>query len=417
MTQSTHSYTPLAFSRTKAAVLWTSILNEPLLTLYSLCSFILHKDLGATIVQIGILTMLRPMASLASMYWSAIVVKHPHRILSNVIWAGVLSRLPFFFFPFIHDPWLFILSIGFYMMFYRAGTPAWVEILKLNLPQTKRGSIYSWGSSLGYIEGVLLAIGVGYLLDHHSGAWRYMFPVTATIGMMGVFLQKRIPISIEKEEPSTKEPFHIKESLLLPWKEAWRILKEDKDFLGYQWAVMLCGCGVMIIQPALPLFFMDHLGLSYTDLAIALSIWKGIGFAMTSPIWGKYFTRHTIYSFSTVIFIFMGSFPLLLLFAPINTIWVYIAYLAYGIAQAGCHLSWNLSGPYFAKEKNSASYSSVNILMVGLRGSTIPALGTFLCALCGPISLLFLGGGLCLYSAFFIRAWHSRKVKNHANAL
>lgn len=402
----------LSFSRTKLAVLWTSVLNEPLLTMYSLFAFILHKDLGASVLQIGVLTMLKPMASLCSLYWSSYVARKPSKILSNVIWAGVLSRIPFLFFPFIDNSWFFIAAIVFYIMLYRGGLPAWVEILKINLPEKVRGSIYSWGSAIGYIEGVLLALGVGYLLDNHAGMWKFMFPISAIIGLCGVMLQKRIPI--ETKEDKKEEPFTVPQLFLKPWKDSWNILKIDKSFRGFQLGVFICGFGVMVIQPALPLFFMDVLGLSYTDLAVALSIWKGIGYAVTSPVWGKYFSFVNIYRFTSYIFVFMGLFPALLLFAPIDTMWVYIAYLAYGVAQAGCHLSWNLSGPQFAKNEDSSLYSGVNILMVGVRGSFIPPLGSLLCTLLGPVAVLCFGAFLCFYSAYYIRGWMTKESRTKA---
>lgn len=408
MTQIVHS-AALRFSRTRLAVLWTSVLNEPLWTLYSLFAFILHKDLQATALQIGLLTMLKPMVSLFSMYWSTHIAKRPQKLLANVVWAGILSRVSFFFFPFIESPWILIGSVVFYMMLSRGGMPAWVEILKLNLPDKQRGTIYSYGSAFGYIEGVVLAVGIGYMLDHYHEAWRILFPISAIIGIVGVFLQSRIPLQ-ELPKYNSKEKLSVKAHITKPWKEAFSLLKENRGFRGFQWGIMLCGFGIMVIQPALPLFFMDYLHLSYTDLAIALSIWKGIGFAVTSPFWGKWFGLVNIYKFSSIIFLFMGFFPMLLLVAPVNVIWLYVAYLAYGIAQAGCHLSWNLSGPLFARDQDSSLFSSVNILMVGLRGSFVPPIGSLLCVAFGPIVVLAIGALFCFYSGLKMREFSK---KNH----
>jgi hypothetical protein len=397
----------LRFNRTKEAVLWTSVLNEPLLTLYALFAFILHKDLGASALQIGLLTMLKPMVSLLSMYWSALIARRPDRILANVVSAGILSRLSFFFFPFIDSPWILIASVVIYMMLSRGSMPAWVEILKMNLPGKNRSTIYSWGSAIGYIEGVVIAIGVGYLLDHYHEVWRYLFPISAFIGILGVILQARIPIEVLPESIENKE-LSFKEHVKKPWIEAFSVLKENKSFRDFQWGVMFCGFGIMVIQPALPLFFVNILGLSYTDLAIALSIWKGIGYSVTSPFWGKGFVNSNIYKFSSLIFVFMGLFPLLLLFAPIDHIWVYIAYLAYGVGSAGCHLSWNLSGPHFAQGSDSSTYSSINILMVGVRGSFIPPIGSLLCIALGPVFVLALGASFCFFSGILMNSWSKK---------
>lgn len=40
----------------------------------------------------------------------------------------------------------------------------------------------------------------------------------------------------------------------------------------------------MIIQPALPMFSVDTLHLSYTKALLALAVFKGIGFAAATPL-------------------------------------------------------------------------------------------------------------------------------------
>lgn len=393
--------------RTRLAVIGTSILNEPLWTLYTLFAFILHKDLHSTALQIAVLTMLRPLISIFSLYWSSSILKKPHKLLNNVLWTGVLSRIPFLFFPLIGNPWIMIACIVFYTMLYRGGMPGWIEILKQNLPGKRRGMIFSLGSAMGYVEGVILAIGVGFLLDNFEGSWRWMFPLSAFLGIIGVFLQSRIPMEI-KASIGTEEgtmPATFKEYLFKPWQQAWELLRARPDFGCYQWGIMLCGIGIMVIQPALPLFFVDVLGLSYTDLAIALSICKGLGFAATSPIWGRWLAKMSIFNISGFVFLFMALFPFFLLLAPLNVIWVYIAYIAYGIAQAGSHLTWHLSGTLFAREENSSLYSSVNVMMVGIRGSVVPPIGSFLCVLLGPLAVLGTGLFFCLFGGYKILSY------------
>ena len=137
----------------------------------------------------------------------------------------------------------------------------------------------------------------------------------------------------------------------------------------------------MILQPALPKFFMDVLGLSYTELSIALNLCKGIGFVLTSQIWANGMHKTDILRFSTLVIVLGAVFPLILLFAQIHVLWIYVAYLVYGMMQAGSELSWHLSGPIFAKEGESSQFSGVNVLTVGLRGSVIPQLGALLCLL------------------------------------
>lgn len=382
----------VALNRTKFALLSTGILNEPLLMLYNLAAFILHKDLGATAWHIAILTMLRPLTSLLSLYWSSSVFFKPERAVSNVIWAGILSRLMFFLFPWLNSPGWFIAGIVFYMMLYRGATPAWLEILKTHLPDGKRERNFSLSSILAYTEGILLGIAFGQMLDVFPGSWRWLFALCATIGLIGVFFQARIPrlptVACERSFPNAKT---LMQHLTTPWKEAWNLLRSQPSFARFQWAMMLFGIGIMIIQPALPFFFIDTLKLSYTDLAVAFAVCRGLGFAISSTLWAKALTRRTLYPVTSAIFVLMAAFPLCLLCAQWHVWALYLGYTIYGIAQAGIHLSWNLSGPLFAEQNNSTLYSSVNVVSIGIRGCFVPILGSGLCTLFGPIFVLGCG--------------------------
>ena len=53
------------------------LLNEPFVVLYALLTFILRKDLGASLLQISILSALRPTLPIFSFYWSANVTDLP----------------------------------------------------------------------------------------------------------------------------------------------------------------------------------------------------------------------------------------------------------------------------------------------------------------------------------------------------
>lgn len=404
----------LRFLRTKSALVWNSICSEPLWTLYNLFAFIIHKDLKATVLHLTVLNMLRPLVYLFSMYWSAAIVKRPERLLGNVLWAGVLSRLPFFFFPFIDNPWILIASVALYVMLSRGGVPAWMEILKQNLPGEKRGFIFSYSSAFAYAENVVLAIGIGYFLDHHPGSWRWMFPASALVGMAGVFLQARIPLecaAVKKAYANLAgEGKGLSEFILTPWKSAWELLKNRRDFSKFQIGFTLGIMGIMVVQPALPIYFIDVLGMSYIEMAIAISLCKGVGYALTSPFWGKLFYKVDIYRLSSWMFLCMLAQPLFLLFAPASPLWVLAGYTLYGVAQAGCHPIWNLSGLSFAKEEESALFSSVNLLSVGVRGCVIPPLGSALLAGFGPVTVLAFGSICCVFGSLAMMRFGHREV-------
>ena len=98
------------------------------------------------------------------------------------------------------------------------------------------------------------------------------------------------------------------------------------------------------------------------------------------------------------------------IFASWNQVWFFAAFFLYGIAQAGSHLSWHLSGPLFAGAKRSSLFSTVNILTVGLRGIIIPWVSTLLCGSIGTVNVLWIGLAFCLAGSLYLALSKSEKL-------
>lgn len=386
--------------RTRSAFLWTRIMRTPLWAIYCMLPFILFRDLHATPIQIAMAVALKPVVSIFSLYWSSAIDNRRDRLVSNIIWANILGVIPFFFFPYFESPWFFILALGLFMMLHRGVIPAWMEIMKLNLPRVYRQRIFAYATAFGYLGDGVFPFLIGWLMDGYHEAWRWIFPVTAFISLTSILFLIRFPIRQTTEEPVRQPVGSMKEHLLRPWKNSWKLLWNRPDFQKFQTGFMLGGTGLMLMHPVLPVFFMDFLQLSYTELAIALTLCKGIGFALTNQVWAQWMNRVDIYRFSSLVTLLASLFPLCLLAAKSQIMMVYVAYFVYGIMQAGSELSWNLSGPIFAQEEESTVYSGVNVVTVGIRGCVAPMMGTLLGSLWGPSVALMVGGVFCLLATY-----------------
>ncbi|MEI6242006.1 MAG: MFS transporter [Chlamydiota bacterium] len=392
------------FYKTKSVLLWTSCFNEPLATLYSWLPFIFRKDLGATPFQIMLLISIRPLISLVSFYWSSNLSTQKSKLRSNLVLSGLLSRIPFLCFFFLDNVWFLLLASAIHIFFSKGGIPAWMEILKLNLPRNPREKLFSFSAALGYLEGIFLAIAVGSLLDFHSQLWKYLFFFSALIGILSVFLQSRLPIRNEDTFSATPDSLPLMQKIIQPWKNSISLMRSRPDFAHFQWGFMFGGLGIMATAAALPLFFVDTLHLSHLTFTTSRSICMGLGFILSSSLWAKALSRFPIASITGVICFGFGLFPLFLLLANLQLFWIYPAYILYGIAQGGSHLIWHLSGPLFANEEDSSRYSGVNIVMVGLRGLIAPFLSNLICLFFGPLPVLFLGVILCCSGGMYMFA-------------
>lgn len=366
------------------AFLGTRLLGSPFWSLLNMLVFILYKNSHITPLEITLLIALKPLSALVSPYWSGTLIN-----------ASLIRYLPFLFLPWISSSWLIIFFFGLYMTLSRATIPTWMEVIKSHLPEKQREKMVAHGSTIEYGGTALLTLAWGFLLDYFPDGWRWFFSGAALLGLISTLFLNRVPSP--KALPASPSSFILK-----PWKQAFDLLCSRRDFALFQIGFMLGGAGLMIMQPALPVFFIDTLNLSYVELGCALALCKGIGVALSSPLWTRLFRKINIYHFSGFVTLLAALFPILLLAAPLHVSLLYLAYIFYGVMQAGSELSWHMSGPVFAGDKDSSLYSSINVLTVGIRGSLIPALGALLLPLSHALGVMLLGAALCLLATLHL---------------
>lgn len=397
---------PQASSRsfsTRFALIWMNLASEPFMALYTLLLFILRKDLSATTLQITVFVTLRPLISVFSFYWSSNLLRQRTKLLSNLMGAWVLARLPFLCLPFIDNVWFLIFAAGIYQLFYRAGIPAQMEILKLNVNKEKREKLIALIYMLNFIESIVLGVFIGKLLDMHLGAWKFLFFFSALFSISSILIQMRIPLPTHLKTDENVLPITTNR-LLQPIKDCIHLMRSRPDFAHFQWGFMIGGFGLMLIQPALAIYYADHLLLNHDQISIARYIWMGIGVVASSFLWRRQLNRLPSSQFTAYIIFGFSFFPFFLLLAYWSPFWVNIAFLFYGIAQAGSHLMWTLSGTLFAQNEDSSKFSGINILMVGIRGLIGPVLGGILCSIVGPIPVLISGCLICLSGTAYMLA-------------
>ncbi|HUD02268.1 MAG TPA: MFS transporter [Rhabdochlamydiaceae bacterium] len=387
-----------ASRKTKWALFLTGLLNEPLVGLIAILPYILRKDLHASAFQISIFTMLKPVMALFSFYWGAALWRNRNRLRSNWMVSRFLASLPFLIFPFVQNIWFFIIAAALFQCFQRGGMPAQMEILKQNVPSGARESFFSWSSAINCLGGVLIGVFLSFWINGYD--WKMLFLMSAGFGLFALIIQARVPIdgSQIQEEPSKKNP------LLTPWKDSWNLLRKRSDFARFQMGFMMGGIGLMLIMPALVLYAADDLAVSHVDMTMSRFVWMGLGFVIATPFWRKKIGLQGIYRVTAVVCLFFALCALCWILAGLGTVWFFTAFFFYGVAQAGSHLIWHLSGPLFAGNGDSSLFSTVNILTVGLRGLIVPFIASLLCVWIGPGPVIAIGLLWCLAGAAYLFA-------------
>lgn len=403
--------TPSQTSRkTKWALFLSGLLNEPLVGLIAILPFILRKDLHASAFQISILNMVKPAVALLSFYWGAVLWRNRQSLRSNWVVSRLFASLPFLIFPFVQNIWFFILVAALFHFFHRGGMPAQMEILKQNVPPGERESFFSWSCAFNFLGGLVLGLfALGIWMNAQD--WKLLFLISALIGLIAVVVLRRIPVDTSqiKDRPSTRN------SLVTPWKDSWNLVRQRPDFARFQIGFMMGGIGLMLIMPALVIFAADDLAISHIDMTMSRFVWMGLGFVLATPFWKRKIALKGIYRLTGVVCLFFAACALCWMLAGLGLTWFFVAFFLYGVAQAGSHLIWHLSGPLFAGSGDSSLFSTVNILTVGLRGLIVPCMAGFLCNVIGPLPVLALGLMWCLAGSIYLFA-QKKETENVADS-
>lgn len=389
------------YEKTKRALLWMNLSHEPFVILYVLLPFILRKNLDASILQISILSALRPILPVFSFYWSANLKNRKDSLRSNLIGAWALARLPFLLIPWVHNVWYIIFCCAIYELFNKSGIPALVEILKINLPKQTRESTYMLSFVLSFLESILLGFLIAWLLDWNSSLWPILFGFAALIGLSSIVLQLAVPLPEQAIIPLKKTT--ISERITRPWKETFSLLNKHPEFARFQYGFMMGGFSLMLVAPSLSIFYVDYLELPHSAVVTGRSVLMGIGIVLSSWIWKRVLVREYVPELTRWILFGFACYLFSMFLSRFHIGWFYLSFLFYGIAQAGSHLLWNLSGILFSAEEDSSPFSRLNILMLGLRGIIAPALGGVLCNWLGPVPILIMGTGICLLGIAYMK--------------
>ncbi len=390
--------------KTKMVLLWMNLSSEPLIAIYSMIPFILRKEIGATTSQIVLFSTLSPVLSVLSFYWGAWLKDRKNKLLPNLICAWVLARIPFLFFPYIDSFLSMFICCSIYQLFSRASTPALMEILKKNITKTTREYVFSLYYGLSVIEGVVIGLLLMEILEFSNNNWRIIFLICSLLSLSSVFFQLRIKMAKEDSHALLQSK---KNFILHPIKESFQLMRTRRDFAIFQWGFMIGGFALMLIAPVRSIYIADVLPVSISDVALARCVFVGLGIACSSLVWRKALEIFGIDRLIVWILMGFGLFPLILLLASTHLAWFYFAHLVYGVTQGGSHLIWHLSGTIYAGEDSSTPFTTVNVLMIGIRGAVGPVLGGFLCSYLGPMPVLFLGSSIALFGAWWMHRWKS----------
>jgi hypothetical protein len=351
---------------------------------------ILKKSLLASDFQVTILIFLTSSAFLFSIYGTEIIHRSSNPARTIVIMA-LISRFFLFIIPFFTTPNFFVFCLAAMSYLDSLIKPSWNTVFKHNYSDAKRSSLYSYASSLYTVIVLVVTTLLGYLLDIDYKLYKILFPIAGVFDVLSyISLAKMIKMGqklelIPKGGIKSSLNFELfKDILVLPVKNMLKIFRDNKPFFRFEILFFLYGMAFMIASPAVPIYLVEVLQLSYSPISIAKGLVFYTATILFTPVMGRLHGTGNPTRFCGYLFLFLLFYPLSMMgvkylpgvFSFITPeVMLYFTYFLFGILMSGITISWNLSTIYYAPHLQEANYQSVHITLTGLRGLFSPFIG------------------------------------------
>jgi len=366
--------------------------------------YIATNGLGASVVQITLLAMIWPVSNLFSVVVSHFVDSSNRH--STAIFTGAALRLPIALMFFSGSVNFMLLLLFLYFSSNSLVIPGQNAVMRSRYKKGHRGLLFGWTMTALNLFALPAAMVVGALLDADFSYYRWLFVVEGVMGSAQAVVMGFMARGM-------KDPVAVAESNLGDFfRSIGSVLKGDREFLRFEAFFMIYGFGFMTVQPALPFYSQEVLGLSYEQYALAKGVIGQLGLLLLAPFLGAKMDKLHPFKFTGVVCFILAGFPLLLvgssLFPSVGIPLYYAAWAAFAIGIAGVVLSWNMSSMFFAPEGRTATYQGLHVTATALRGFFAPVLGSVVMKYLG-FTANFLLSFLFFTTASFLFLLHYRK--------
>lgn len=248
-------------------------------------------------------------------------------------------------------------------------------VWQANYPRANRAAV---AGKIATLQAIILAsvgLGIGEVMDHNEEAFRWIYPVAASFGLLGAWIYSKMRVTGHKailiDEKSSPEL-----GTALPWKSI-SLLKENKPFAKYMACQFLFGMGNLMITAPLIVVLADQFSFDYLGEILIVSTIPIMLMPVSIPVWSKLLSRMHVIKFRSIhswVFVISSICFGLSVFLG-SSVGLWIAAALRGIGFGGGVLAWNLGHQDFAPIEQSGRYMGLHVTLTGIRGLIAPALG------------------------------------------
>jgi MFS family permease len=301
--------------------------------------------------------------------------------LPFAVWPPIISRSFFLLMPFAVAAPSFVGITVVGSAFGSLAAPAYAAVIRDAYPVERRGRLMGFVRVV-FVGGAMLgSLGGGIALHYIS--YRWVFPVAALLGIVGVSTFARVGVPAAPDEPAPPGARML---------DAFRIVAADRLFGLYSMAFFLYAFGNLILSPVFPVFQVDVMHIS-TQWVSYLSM-SAAGLSMVGYLyWGRVLDRRGPFFLFLCVLGVAAFTPVIYFFAHDVHVLLFAA-MAQGLAQAGGDLGYVNASMRFAKRELVVSYAAVFAFLQAMRGIPGPFIGAALSNWLGPRPVFLVVFGL-----------------------
>ncbi|MBI5683257.1 MAG: MFS transporter [Deltaproteobacteria bacterium] len=355
---------------------------------------IIGRKIGATELQISLLTAAPYIATAFAVFWTADILGKGR--VWYVVWPNVVGRGVFFAMFFITTPFPYTLLIFVFMVITAIPFPSYASVMKTNYPDKERGGLMGYvrvGSASFWI---LSSIAAGLILEKSTYNYRYIFPAAAVFGILSALEFGRIKVRLEKRQ---KERLATISHLTAPLK--------NRGFLKFIIIYSIFEFGFLLWLPLYPLILVDKVHISNITAGVFGALYSGMWLAGFF-FWGRFLDRHSL-SNCLKLFFAVASFIPLIYLLTYNIWFLAIAQCIAGITFAAIELIGYIVITRMSHHKETPRYMAVHVVFGGVRGATAPFLG--------PVIMNYFGAGTAtaISLSFILTAFFTTSLLKKGN--
>jgi len=267
-----------------------------------------------------------------------------------------------------------------------AMVPLLTQMYQENYPEGERGSRYSKTVMVRTVAAAIFSCAAGWLLSGRMERFPLVLLGFAAAAAFSGRCLARCPTTPLTREGGT-HPFR-----------AVRYVREDRLFRVTLIAWMLMGLGNLMMLPLRVEYLANpKYGLVFSAGAIALltSVIPNISRFITIALWGRIFDRMNFFVMRATLNLGF-ALSILMFFKGNSLLWLVLAAVTFGLANAGGDVAWSLWVTKVAPPSRVADYMSVHTFLTGTRMALSPFLAFGFVQIL-PITLLsWISAGLIL---------------------